>query len=165
MRNAKTVLIALLAVAASTNGALAQLTIPWYTIDGGGGTSTGGNFTLSGTIGQPDAGVLSGGNFILSGGFWAGAVAVNNCFVDFNADGFLNQEDLGGFLTAFLAEPPLAGPSGTNFAPCPGEPAPYDTAGYAADYNRDCSFNQEDLGGYITEYFFETENPTNCIPG
>jgi len=87
------------------------------------------------------------------------------CPVDFNADGFLNQEDLAGYLTAFLDESIPPGPSGTNSAPCPGEPAPYDTLGYAADYNRDCSFNQEDLAGYITEYFSEAENPNNCIPG
>lgn len=31
-------------------------TIDWSTIDGGGGTLTGGTFTLSGTIGQHDAG-------------------------------------------------------------------------------------------------------------
>ncbi len=47
--------------------------ITWYTIDGGGGTSSGGGFTLSGTIGQPDAGTLSGGTFTLKGGFWPGA--------------------------------------------------------------------------------------------
>ena len=29
--------------------------INWYTIDGGGGTSTGGPYTLTGTIAQPDA--------------------------------------------------------------------------------------------------------------
>jgi len=90
---------------------------------------------------------------------------VNTCFVDFNSDGFLNQEDLGGFLTAFLDESVPSGPSGTNAAPCPGEPAPYDTLGYAADYNRDCTFNQEDLSGYLTDYFGESENPTNCVPG
>ena len=44
--------------------------IPWWTVDGGGGTSTGGGYTLSGTIGQPDAGVLSGGTYSLRGGFW-----------------------------------------------------------------------------------------------
>jgi len=46
------------------------------TIDSGGGTSAGGEFSLSGTIGQPDAtgNVLSGGDFLLSGGFWANAV-------------------------------------------------------------------------------------------
>ena len=44
--------------------------IDWFTIDGGGGTSTGGVFAVSGTIGQPDAGTMSGGNYSLSGGFW-----------------------------------------------------------------------------------------------
>src|SRR3954463_3740950 len=50
--------------------------IDWYTIDGGGGTSSGGPYTLSGTIGQPDPGRLSGGNFVLDGGFWGGVFAV-----------------------------------------------------------------------------------------
>jgi len=44
--------------------------IDWFTIDGGGGTSTGGVYSVSGTIGQPDAGKMSGGNFTLDGGFW-----------------------------------------------------------------------------------------------
>ena len=46
--------------------------IDWYTIDGGGGTSTGGVYSVSGTIGQHDAGgPMTGGNFSLTGGFWA----------------------------------------------------------------------------------------------
>jgi hypothetical protein len=48
-----------------------QYAINWYSIDGGGGTSTGGNYAVSGTIGQPDVGVLSGGGYALSGGFWS----------------------------------------------------------------------------------------------
>src|SRR5256884_5487033 len=36
--------------------------------------SSGGNYTLSGTVGQPDAGTLSGGNYTLEGGFWPGIV-------------------------------------------------------------------------------------------
>lgn len=44
--------------------------IDWFTIDGGGGTSSGGAYSLSGTIGQPDAGVMSGGIYTLTGGFW-----------------------------------------------------------------------------------------------
>ncbi len=41
------------------------------TLDGGGVmNSTGGDFELSGTIGQPDAGVMTGDDFELSGGFW-----------------------------------------------------------------------------------------------
>ena len=50
--------------------------IDWFTIDGGGGTSTGGVYSVSGTIGQPDAGVMSGGNYTLQGGFWGVAVAI-----------------------------------------------------------------------------------------
>src|SRR5436309_10766626 len=44
--------------------------IDWFTIGGGGGTSAGGVFSVSGTIGQPDAGKMSGGNFTIDGGFW-----------------------------------------------------------------------------------------------
>jgi hypothetical protein len=55
-----------------TLGAGAQgYTIDWYTIDGGGGSSTNSQYSLTGTIGQPDAGAMSGGNFMLQGGFWA----------------------------------------------------------------------------------------------
>ena len=52
-----------------------QYSIDWSTIDGGGGTSTGGTYQVSGTIGQPDAGTMSGGNYTLQGGFW-GTLAV-----------------------------------------------------------------------------------------
>ena len=54
-------------------GALAQsYNIDWYKVAGGGGTSTGGVYTVTGTIGQPDAsGAMTGGNYSLTGGFWA----------------------------------------------------------------------------------------------
>ena len=39
---------------------------------GGGGASSSPEYTFSGTIGQPDAGILTGGDYILSGGFWTG---------------------------------------------------------------------------------------------
>lgn len=46
--------------------------IDWYKISGGGGTSTNGNYSVTGTIGQPDAGgAMSGGNYSLTGGFWS----------------------------------------------------------------------------------------------
>lgn len=47
--------------------------IPWWTIDGGGGTSSGSNYTVSGTIGQADTATMSGGNYAVSGGFWSGS--------------------------------------------------------------------------------------------
>src|ERR1039457_6386404 len=46
--------------------------VDWYKISGGGGTSTGGVYSVSGTIGQHDAGgPMTGGNYSLTGGFWA----------------------------------------------------------------------------------------------
>lgn len=50
--------------------------IDWFTIDGGGGTSTNGQYSISGTIGQPDAGNMSGGNYMLQGGFWGVVAAI-----------------------------------------------------------------------------------------
>lgn len=47
--------------------------ISWFSMDGGGGVSSGGPYALSGIIGQPDAGVLSGGTYTVTGGFAAGA--------------------------------------------------------------------------------------------
>src|SRR3954465_427980 len=68
---------ALLLAAASSTAVFAQsYSIDWFTIDGGGGSSTGGAYSLSGTIGQPDAGRMSGGNFSLDGGFWGLIAAV-----------------------------------------------------------------------------------------
>lgn len=46
--------------------------IPWFRIAGGGGTSTGGVFSVSGTLGQAEAGgAMTGGNFSLTAGFWS----------------------------------------------------------------------------------------------
>ena len=58
------------------SGVMAQggYDLSWWTADGGGYTfSTGGNYSLGGTIGQPDAGLLTGPGYTLAGGFWSGA--------------------------------------------------------------------------------------------
>ena len=73
----KTILALLGSVCVLATSALAQsYSIDWFTIDGGGGTSTGGVYSVSGTIGQPDAGKMSGGNYSIDGGFWGITVAV-----------------------------------------------------------------------------------------
>lgn len=44
--------------------------LTWNTIDGGGGRSSGGNYQLTASLGQADAGPnLTGGSYSLSGGF------------------------------------------------------------------------------------------------
>jgi hypothetical protein len=46
--------------------------IDWFKVAGGGDTSTGGTYQVSGTIGQHDAGgPMTGGNYSLTGGFWS----------------------------------------------------------------------------------------------
>lgn len=56
--------------------------LSWWTVNGGGGQSTGGSYTLTGTAGQPDAGVISGGAYTLRGGFWnMGAVQSSNSYL------------------------------------------------------------------------------------
>ena len=52
--------------------------LSWWTVDGGGATAVTGSethpYTLSGTIGQPDAAVWAGSDgYLLVGGFWGGA--------------------------------------------------------------------------------------------
>jgi hypothetical protein len=57
-----------------------QYQLNWSTIDGGGGQSSGGQYKLTGTIGQPDAAYSAGGNYELLGGFWPGGPL---CIVEF----------------------------------------------------------------------------------
>ena len=101
--------------------ALAQYSIYWHTIDGGGGTSTGGVYSVSGTIGQPDAGpVMTGGAFSLQGGFWALPVAVQvtnapTLFITPAAPGFATiswDPPTPGFI--LQASPTLTPPAWTN---------------------------------------------------
>ena len=58
MRNSfKSVLLLAGLLATAALSSAQPYDISWYTIDGGGGSSSGGNFSISGTIGQPDAGL------------------------------------------------------------------------------------------------------------
>jgi hypothetical protein len=87
-------------LAALAAPALAQLAVDWYTVDGGGDMwTTGGNFELSGTIGQPDAGVvMTGGDFELTGGFWVIGAPQAGCVGDLNCDGQVDFGDINPFV-------------------------------------------------------------------
>jgi hypothetical protein len=69
-------LSALLLATALSLHAQDNFSLDWWSVDAGGGTSTGGVYSVSGTIGQPDAGAMVGGNFTLQGGFWGVIAAV-----------------------------------------------------------------------------------------
>ena len=65
-------LILILGLLVPAIGFAQQYTIDWHKIAGGGGTSTGSVYSVSGTIGQPDvSSAMSGGGYSLTGGFWS----------------------------------------------------------------------------------------------
>ena len=72
------VLVALIA-RTQTNAATPLINgyeLAWSTVDGGGAMfGAGGGYSLSGTIGQPDAGAMSASGYTLFGGFWGDEAA------------------------------------------------------------------------------------------
>ncbi len=78
----RTGIAALVALGLAAMPALAEeFAIDWWTIDCGGAvaTVTGGDYGLSGTIGQPDAGPsLVGGAYQVRGGFWRGGLHITS---------------------------------------------------------------------------------------
>jgi hypothetical protein len=98
------------AVAATALGRT-DFSLSWNTLDGGGVMfSSGGEFELSGTIGQPDAASgaprMSGEDFTLTGGFWF-ETPLGDC----NTTGFVNLLDYRDL------EACLSGPDGGLPAP------------------------------------------------
>jgi hypothetical protein len=102
-----TVAAATVAVLSASAASAQTFDLSWYTIDGGGGTSTGSGFTLSGTIGQPDAGAMTGGGFTLRGGFWPGAsdAPCPGARADADCDGLVNFFDIDPFVMALFDLP------------------------------------------------------------
>lgn len=96
------VIAVLLVAAAAPAQNRGQFELTWSTVDGGGGTITGGAYVLNGTIAQADAGAeMTGGGFALSGGFWPGLRPVPPCEGDANGDGAVDPLDSGYVLARF----------------------------------------------------------------
>lgn len=123
--------LAVLALVLAFSSASAQpFTIDWASIDGGGGTSFGGAYSLTASIGQPDAGTpLSGGIYTLTGGFLAGVGAVPSCLADFNRSGGATIQDVFDFLAAWFDGNP------------------------AADVNTSGSVSLQDIFDFLTAWF------------
>ena len=109
MRNRWFLLFALFLVVATSYG---DYVVDWSTIDGGGGTSSGGQYTLSGTIGQPDASYSAGGDYELLGGFWPGGPPVCDCLGDLaEPAGQVDLQDLDAMVNMLVsAGPPFIVP-------------------------------------------------------
>ena len=94
-----TAMIAVAAIASPTE----DFTLDRHTLDGGGAMNmTSGDFTLSGTLGQPDAGdPLVSGDFELVGGFWTAFAEPPFCFGDFDGDSDIDLADLAQLLGSY----------------------------------------------------------------
>jgi hypothetical protein len=78
MKN-RSLLLAALSLALTLGVLAGDYAIDWYCIAGGGGTSTNGQYAVSGTIGQEGTGVvMTNGPFSLTGGFWVLPLAVQS---------------------------------------------------------------------------------------
>jgi hypothetical protein len=112
---------ALIATLAGACTALAQVggtfDLTWNTYDCGGGTSTGGGYTLIGTIGQPDAGSLANAGLVCAGGFWGGAVTCYANCDNSTVSPILNVGDFTCFLQRFAAADPYANCDGSTVNP------------------------------------------------
>lgn len=131
------VVSALVALAAS--GAFAEsYAIDWYTVDGGGGMGTsGGDYEVSGTIGQPDAysAPASGSQYVVTGGFWVVGLPTCTAFapVDFDRDCDVDMNDFAVF---------------ESCASGPEVPREYTAGCEAADLDTDGDVDQSDFSGF-----------------
>ena len=90
--------------ASGQDGGSPTFDISHATQAGGGGSSSGGEFSLEGTIGEVVAGPMAGGEFdVLSGSLQSEAPVCERA--DFNCDGIIDGADLGVMLL--------------NWGPCP----------------------------------------------
>lgn len=103
---------------------------PRYTIGSGGGTSSGGGYTLSGTVGEVSASeaALTGGAYSLRGGFWAVPAASP---YDMNWDGFITPAD-AVFIVNRIGQPPI-------------------DADAPADVDGDSDIDQDDVNAVIAQ--------------
>jgi hypothetical protein len=68
-------ILALLLVSAVVLAAQMSPEISWWTVDGGAETSVGDGFSLSGIIGQPEAGpAMTDDTYTVTGGYWHAAL-------------------------------------------------------------------------------------------
>ena len=109
MRSTLRILVTVSVAAAASVAVADDFELAWHTVAGGGDMwTTGGDFELSGTIGQPAASVtvMIGGDFEMTGGFWAGVVGGEPHFGlgDLNCDGILDAFDIDPFVLA-LTDP------------------------------------------------------------
>lgn len=84
--------------------------ISWSKISNGGNLSqTMGGYSITGTIGEYDAGQTGDSmGYSISGGFLPGSESTSSCLADLTDDGVLNFFDVSAFLSAFSSGDAIA---------------------------------------------------------
>jgi len=102
-----------------------------HTIDNGGGTLTSANYTISGTVGQPDASQpLTSANYELIGGFWKSAGAAGRLCADQNQDGLVTPADFSSWIANYNTQSFIADVNSDGFV------TPADFSAWIAAYNQ-----------------------------
>ena len=93
--------------------------VNWYTVDDGGATfSTGGTYSVGGTIGQPDANSCTNAQYFVAGGFWS--VVLSNCYANCDTSTIapiLNVNDFVCCTNRFASGSPYANCDNSTLAP------------------------------------------------
>jgi hypothetical protein len=101
-------LVALL-IPAQRAAAQATYDLSWNTVDCGGETSAQGSYSLTGSVGQPEAADMSGGGYDLAGGYWTSVEGPSCGSADFNCDGDLGTDaDIEAFFSCLAGNCPAA---------------------------------------------------------
>lgn len=76
--------------------------VSWFSMDCGGSTSSSGGFSMTGTIGQPDARTVSAGPLMLAGGFEYDFTAMPPaCPGDVNGDNMVGLADIAEIINCW----------------------------------------------------------------
>jgi hypothetical protein len=71
--------------------------LSWWSVDGGGALSSGGSFTLTAAVGQPESGQSHGGTEVFDAGLYSAIIDLQILFADgFESGGLSNWDSVVG---------------------------------------------------------------------
>lgn len=95
MKNMKYLAVAVVSIVVLSIVTVAQgdsgYQVSWWVMGNGGDTSSGNNFAISGTIGQPVVSTASGSDYVVHGGFWQTLTTSVPTSISLNENGAVSQ--------------------------------------------------------------------------
>jgi hypothetical protein len=140
----RSVLLGLIILASASTAAHAQWSIGWQTVDAGGATElTGGAWSMTASVGQPDTGRVEALDlsFSLEGGYWAGVTPYPPG--DYDSSGFMDSDDYVAFVADFQRG--CVGPGQSVLGPDP-------LCQRSADFDRSGSIDSDDFVAFVAVF-------------